>query len=479
MKLADEDNPSEKKKEKPAPPRVRIKASEEGAKIVASAKATQSRPAKAAESRPPQPAPKDDDELPPLSTGHSLAVAEVAPSPKTDEAEAAPSGKPPPPHIARGGKPAPPRRAVQAAPPVSTRPSPARSSEASPSAKVKVVAVAPEAAHDDHDHDHDLDPEGEGTEAKPGEPWAPHITPDAGRHSALTSAMGIVLLVFLVELGAGIASNSLALFSDAGHVFMDLFSYGVAFAAVTVSQRKSSERETFGGHRAEIVAAFISGVLLLIVVVVIYLEAFSRAFNPREGNVTFMLTVPLLSIAANLYLARRFEGAHDLNMRGARMHVLSDLMSGVGVLVGGVLILATGNWIFDPIVSGFIGLLILRGALELLRESSEILLERTPAHLKVTDLVARIVEVPGVSSVHAVHAWSLCSTVHALSAHVVSSASGAAETELLAAVRAKVQSSFGIQYTTIQVERESCGADQHPTVAHTAAEALSHKHSHA
>ncbi len=479
MKLADEETPSERKKEKPAPPRVRIKASEEGAKVVAPAKSLESRPARAAEARPTKPAPKDDDELPPLSTGHSVAVAEQAPPPKADEGAPAGSGKPPPPHIARGGKGAPPRRAAPASPPVSIASSPERAGQASTPAKVKVVAVAASAERDDHDQDHDPDAGAEPAEAKPGEPWAPHIRTDAGRHSALTSAIGIVFLVFLVELGAGIASNSLALFSDGGHVFMDLFSYGVAFAAVTVSQRKSSERETFGGHRAEIVAAFISGVLLLIVVVVIYLEAFSRAFNPREGNVTFMLTVPLLSIAANLYLARRFEGAHDLNMRGARMHVLSDLMSGVGVLVGGVLILATGNWIFDPIVSFFIGLLILRGALELLRESSEILLERTPAHLKVGDLVARISEVPGVQSVHAVHAWSLCSTVHALSAHVVASATGTSEMELLSAVRAKVEGSFGIQYTTIQVEHESCGADQHPTVAHTAAEALAHKHSHA
>ena len=453
---------------------MRIRASEEGAKVVASAKATESRPAKPSESRQAKPEPHEDEEPPPLSTGHSVAVAEARRAPAEEASDATPGGKPPPPHIARGGKAAPPRRKWETAPTLATAEPAAPAAEKPAPAKVKVVAVAASAAAQEHAHEDPDHPE-----PKPAGAASPPIHTDAGRHSALTSAIGIVLIVFLVELGAGIASNSLALFSDAGHVFMDLFSYGIAFAAVTVSQRKSSERETFGGHRAEIVAAFISGVLLLIVVVVIYLEAFSRALNPREGNVTLMLTVPLLSIAANLYLARRFEGAHDLNMRGARMHVISDLLSGVGVLAGGVLILATGNWIFDPVVSGFIGLLIARGAFELLRDSGEILLERTPAHLKVGDLVAGISEVPGVQSVHAVHAWSLCSTVHALTAHVVSSAAGAGETELVAAVRAKVEAAFGIQYTTIQVEHESCGADQHPTVAHTAAEALSHAHSHA
>lgn len=440
---------------------MRIKASEEGARVVAAARSTESRPARVE---------KPVEEAPPIESQPSVAVAELR-VPEASAAEApAPGGKPPPPHIARGGKPAPPRRssAPSSAPSPSTSgPSISASGEspapAPATAKIKVAEIATPAP------------------SEPAPPTqAPTIHTDAGRHSALTSAIGIVLIVFLAELGAGIASNSLALFSDAGHVFMDLFSYGIAFAAVTVSQRRSSERETFGGHRAEIVAAFISGVMLLIVVTVIYLEAIGRILQPEEGNLTFMLTVPLLSIAANFYLARKFEGAHDLNMRGARMHILSDLLSAVGVLVGGVLILATGRWIFDPLVSFFIGFLILRGALDLLRDSAEILLERTPAHLKVGDLVAHISEVPGVTGVHAVHAWSLCSTVHALSVHIVSADTTAAEAEkLVTAVREKVEHDFGIQYTTIQLERASCGADTHPTVVHTASEALAHAHSHA
>jgi cobalt-zinc-cadmium efflux system protein len=290
--------------------------------------------------------------------------------------------------------------------------------------------------------------------------------------------MGIILLVFLAEVGAGVASNSLALFSDAGHTFMDLFSYGIAYAALTAARRKANQRETFGGHRAEIVAAFVSGILLLFVVVVIYLEALQRLVAPEVGNLSYMLTVPLLPIAANLYLARRFEGARDLNMRAARMHVLSDLFSALGVLGAGVVILATGNWVFDPLASFFIGYLILRGAIELLRDSVEILLERAPAHLKVPDLVVRIQEVPGVVSVHAVHAWSLCSTVHALSAHLVTSATGAEARALLDGVHRKLESDFAIAYTTIQLEREPCGAEQHPTVHHTEAEAIAQAQAH-
>lgn len=314
----------------------------------------------------------------------------------------------------------------------------------------------------------------------PEETPRPHIGTDAGRLSALSAAIGLVLIVFVVEVYAGVVSHSLALFSDAGHVFMDLFSYGVAYGAVTFSQRRSSERETFGSHRGEIVAAFISGILLVLVVGTIYFEAAQRLFHPPEVNLSYMLTVPLLSAAANLYLSRRFEGAHDLNMRGAHMHVLSDLLSAVGVLVAGVLILATSNPIFDPLVSFFIGLLILRGAIQLLRESSEILLERTPAHIDMADVLAKIKETPGVAGVHSVHVWSLCSSVHALSAHIVAAPGSAASGQLLlGAVREKVEREIGIHFTTIQVETEDCGAEQHPTVAHGVAEALAHAHSHA
>ncbi len=456
----DEENSGAKRKKAP-PPRVRIKALEEGAKVVAPVRPLESRPVEAREPLPP----------PPLAEGTSVAPAEAPVAPPQASGR---TSKPPPPHIQRGGparaaRPETRAQAARAPPAQAAEPSPARVTVAEARAKPapKPTALPTPATPPS------VEPAREHDEA------APQIHTDAGRLSALWAAMALVLLVFLAEVYAGIVSNSLALFSDAGHVFMDLFSYGIAYAAVAISQRRSSQRETFGGHRAEIIAAFVSGLLLMLVVAFIYIEAASRLANPKPVNLTFMLTVPLLSIAANLYLSRRFTGARDLNMRGARMHVLSDLLSGVGVLMGGVLILATGNVVFDPIVSFFIGFLILRGAIVLLRDSAEILLERTPAHVVMDDVMAKIRQTPGVADVHSVHVWSLCSTVHALSAHVVAASRGPEETQrLLGAVRAVVEKDFGIHFTTIQVEGVDCGADQHPTVVHGLADALSHAHSH-
>ncbi len=472
--MADEEVPGEGRPRKAAPPGVRIRASDEGAKAVAPTRSLETRPI-ALPLKPALPL----EAAPPLSDGASLSPE----GPKTARFGGAspPSGsvaqaKPPPPHIQRGG----PARAVERP---KVEPSKPEAEETSPvKVKVKDTRASPPAASPP------APPPGEGPPETPGSPkrapalpaGAPHIATDAGRLSALWAAILLVALVFTVEIYAGFLSNSLALFSDAGHVFMDLFSYGVAYAAVTMSKRRSNERETFGAHRAEIVAALLSGLLLLLVVGAIYFEAIQRLVNPEPTDLTFMVSVPLLSILANFYLSRRFKGAHDLNMRGVRLHVLSDLLSGIGVLAGGVLILATGNFIFDPLVSFFIGLLILRGAIELVRDSLEILLERTPAHIEVPKVLEGLKALPGVVGVHSLHVWSLCSSVHALSAHLVATPGPQVDLQgLLTAAHAKVEKDFGIHYTTIQVESQDCGAEQHPTVPHGVSEALAHAHSHA
>lgn len=469
--MANEESEGGKPRQKPAPPGVRIRASEEGAKAVAPARSLETRPT-----------PEPQNAPPPLADGASLApeghkAAKIAGVPPGGTAS--PPGKPPPPHVQRGG----PARAVlspraESAPSKPEEPAPVK-------VKVKDTRAPPSTAPPAAEPSAGAaglppsTPQGVPSAAPP-TGRAPHIATDEGRLSALWAAILLVALVFTVEVYAGFLSNSLALLSDAGHAFMDLFSYGVAYLAVTMSKRRSSERETFGAHRAEIVAALLSGLLLLLVVGAIYFEAVQRLARPEPTDLTFMVSVPVLSILTGLYLARRFQGAHDLNMRGARLHVISDILSSVGVLVGGVLILATGNYIFDPLVSFFIGLLILRGAIELIRDSLEILLERTPAHIEVPNLIEGLKGLQGVAGVHSLHVWSLCSSVHALSAHVVAAPAAGGDLQgLLNAARLKVEKDFGIHYTTIQVEAEDCGAEQHPTVAHGVSEALARAQSHA
>jgi cobalt-zinc-cadmium efflux system protein len=470
--VADDPVESPEKRKKPAPASVRIKGSEGSARVVATPVET----VKARAPAPSEPAPSRDEPLgtPPLESG---TLSGSTPSPPAEEVNAK-RAKPPPPHAS---KPASQQRRVEPVAP-SVPPPPPRPAEPS-AVKVRVAPsrkppeeppAAPSApASDPHEGAHD--PHG----AHPHEDLAPHLSTDQGRLSALSATISVVLLVFVIELYAGFASNSLALFSDAGHVFMDFFSYVIAYGAVVASQRKASERETFGAHRSEIVAAFLSGILLLLVVAGIWSEAAQRLFTQRalDLDLTYMLTVPWLSILANLYLSKRLSGGHDVNIRSAHMHVLSDLGSAAGVLLAGVLILATGNPIFDPAISMVIGFLIFVGAVRILIESGNILLERTPAHLNVKEIIERVLEVPGVRAIHSVHVWSLCSTVHALSAHLVADTAGGQEAQqVIREAQRRVEREFSIAFTTFQVEREDCGGEQHQSVTHSPADAFRHAH---
>lgn len=468
-------------KRKPPPPRVRIRASEGGAKVVEPPAEPPAAPAPVERAKAPTAPALPKKAVPPLTAG---AVAlesdrEAPPVGETATGPELPSRKPPPPHVTRGprgGAPAPGE--PTAAAPVTSQPpvdaakpaTPVKVSSRPAKARSRAGEGAPPAAPAPRGGDAAPAARDGGVAIRP----RPHIGTDEGRLSALSAAMWLLLLVLAVEVYAGFASNSLALFSDASHTFTDFFAYAIAAAAVVISQRKSSARETFGWHRAEVIAAFVSGILLIAVVVRIYSEAASRLGASEPVDLTYMLTVPWLPVAANLYLARRMAGAQDVNIEGARLHAVSDLLSSMGVIAAGVLIAATGNPIFDPLVSFFIGFLILGAAFRLLRESADILLEKSPHKIDVHHVVDRMKEVEGVEDVHAVHVWSLCSTVHALSAHVVTRPARDAQ-RVLEATRAALERHFAVAYTTLQVEVEPCGAERHPTAVHTGAE-LAHGH---
>lgn len=455
------------KRKKAAPPSVRITGAGAAPRVVAKPIETTERRPDEAPSRPVETAPPEV--VPPLQAGASVDFAGPERTPAAPDKRL----KPPPPHALRPAS-EQPRTTVE----------PPRHEAAIPAAPGEPAAVRVRLGTP-RSEPTPSGPEPSGPPVAVAEPPAaerlegthPHLSTDQGRLSALSAALSIILLVFVMEIYGGFASNSLALLSDAGHTFMDLFSYAIAYGAVVASQRKSSERETFGAHRSEIVAAFISGILLLLVVAVIWGEAAQRLFSREPVDLTYMLTVPWLAILANLYLSRRLAGGQDINIRSAHYHVLSDLGSAVGVLIAGLLILATGNPVFDPAISLVIGFLIFIGAVRILFESGNILLERTPPHIDVKEVMERVREVPGVRGVHAVHVWSLCSTVHALSAHIVVEPSAALETQrLLDEAHRRVEREYSIAFTTFQVELEDCGGEQHKSVTHTAADALRHAH---
>ncbi len=463
-------------KRKPPPPRVRVRSAEKGPPAAEPEAKPPAPPAKAAE-EPPRPNGRSKAKKAPALASGTVAVDALQEAAAASEPSADAARKPPPPHVSRGPRVVPATTPPAAAAPPPPKPEKAPDKPAAPArvsarpARSRAKREAPEAAEGDV---RAQEPEFSAPGAA-SPPTHPPLTTDEGRLAALTAALTILSVVLVVESYAAVVSNSLALFSDAGHVFTDFFAYAIAAAAVTLSQRKSSSRETFGWHRAEVVAAFVSGLILLLVVFSLYLEAANHLLRPEPVDLTYMLTVPWIAVVANLYLMRRLSGAQDVNIEGARLHAVADLMSSLGVIAGGVLIAATGNRIFDPLVTFFIGILILRSAIHLLRQSLDILLEKSPEKIDVSQVISRVTEVEGVEEVHQIHAWSLCSTVHAVSAHIVRSPSSDAQ-KVLEAARAVLVRDFHVAYTTLQVEAEPCGADQHPTAAHGPAE---HLHSHA
>ncbi|UCG69908.1 MAG: cation transporter [Thermoplasmata archaeon] len=274
----------------------------------------------------------------------------------------------------------------------------------------------------------------------------------------LKLAIVLTSSILVVELIGGIISNSLALFTDAAHVFMDVLALGLSLSAVTIACRPLDEKATFGYHRAEIFAALINGVLLVIVVIFILTEAYERLISPPEIRTFEMLVVASIGLVVNLFVTFTLRGHHDLNIRGAYLHVLGDTLSSFAVITGGVIIILTGNYIVDPILSVLISCVIVYNSLKLLKESVDILMERTPKHIDLDKLKKEVLAVKGVKSIHDLHVWSICSNVHALNAHLLVDRISVKDTEKITAeINRQLFEGYAIRHTTLQFECNECG----------------------
>jgi len=277
----------------------------------------------------------------------------------------------------------------------------------------------------------------------------------------LRPALVVTAAVFFLEFVGGFWSGSLALLSDSLHVLFDAVALGLAWAATILASRPATDRHSWGLHRSEILAALINGAVLILISAGIFVEAVRRLLHPSEVHTGGMLIIALIGLAANGFVARQLHGhdGADLNMRGAYLHILGDLLASVAVIVGAVVIRYTGWTIVDPILSLGIGLLLLSGAGGLVRESIHILMEGVPRGLSVEQIVGAVRQVPGVENLHRVHIWSLCSHIRALSAHltIAPSHSGAPQ-PVLDDVNRLLQEKFGITHTTLQSECNGCDA---------------------
>ncbi len=283
-----------------------------------------------------------------------------------------------------------------------------------------------------------------------------HANPQLERRFVL--ALGISLLVFLAELAGGWWTGSLALLSDSAHVFLDVFALGLSYIALRVAALPADDRHTYGWHRLEVFAALANGVTLLVITVAIFYEAWGRLQNPAPIHSAEMLVIATVGLVASLATARVLEHHDDLNTRSAFLHVIGDALASLGVIVGGVVMLLTGWYAIDPLISAFIGAIIVVGSWRVLRSSLHILFEGAPEGIALGDVAHAMGNVAGVQDVHDLHLWSICSGYPALSAHVrVADASCDATTAQMSALKQTLAERFKIQHTTIQFEMTNCG----------------------
>jgi cobalt-zinc-cadmium efflux system protein len=289
-----------------------------------------------------------------------------------------------------------------------------------------------------------------------------HVEPlsrESGQR-ALWRALAVTLCFLFIEAAGGWLSGSLALLADAGHMLTDASSLGLALAAGWVSRRSATRRRSYGWHRVEILAAFLNGLALIIVSVFIGMEAIERVVRPTPVHAPLLLAVAAAGFAANLVSAAMLyrAGRESLNVRGAFLHVVSDMLGSVGALTAGILILAFGWVIADPIIGIIISLLVLISSWTLIRESISILLESTPRHVDTESILEKVLQTPGVVSAHDLHIWTVTSGYLVLTLHIVA-AEDADSDKVLAALSEFFERDWGITHTTIQVEkalREKC-----------------------
>ena len=233
--------------------------------------------------------------------------------------------------------------------------------------------------------------------------------------------LGITAGFMFAEVVGGLLSNSLALLADAGHMFTDVGALSLSLVAMRLAQRPPSPTKTYGYVRLEILAALINGAALLFIAGFILKEAWGRFSSPPDVNAPLMMGVAVVGLAVNVTgaLLLRSQVGENLNVRGAYLHVLGDLLGSVGAITAGVLMLTTGWMLADPLISVVIALLILFGAWRLVREATDVLLEGAPRGMDVEELVQNLGEIEGLEELHDIHVWTLTSGFVAMSGHGV------------------------------------------------------------
>jgi cobalt-zinc-cadmium efflux system protein len=278
------------------------------------------------------------------------------------------------------------------------------------------------------------------------------------RHSHAKNALKPALLItsaFLIaEFIGALYTNSLALLADSGHMLTDVAALSLSLGAAWFASRRATPRKTYGFHRVEILAALLNGVILVLIALYIFYEAYGRLTNPPQVHAGWMLVVACVGLLANLISAWLLFGEHrkSLNVRGAMFHIVSDAIGSAGAILASLAILFGGYYIADPLISVIVGILILSSSWVLIRDAVDILLEGTPSHVNMFSLQGDLKKIRGVESVHDLHVWTLTSGVLAMSCHVVISEEPVSRNLVLTEINELARDRFHIDHTTVQIE---------------------------
>jgi cobalt-zinc-cadmium efflux system protein len=275
----------------------------------------------------------------------------------------------------------------------------------------------------------------------------------------VTIALVLTATFMIVEVVGGIISGSLALLADAGHMLTDTMALALAAVAFRVSRRPADRRLTYGYQRFQILAAFVNGLSLLLIVGWILYEAVRRFLAPPEILGTTMLVVATAGLVVNIVAFVVLHGGDqdNLNIRGAALHVAGDLLGSVAAIVAALVIIGTGWMPIDPILSVAVAMLILRSAWSLVRRSAHVLLEGAPDWLDIDEMRRKVVDhVPAVSDIHHVHVWGLTPQDLMLTMHVRMHAAPASPTEVIRGVKSCLREEYGIGHSTIEIETDDC-----------------------
>lgn len=289
----------------------------------------------------------------------------------------------------------------------------------------------------EHDHSHEQD----------------HGHRTAASLTRLKLALGLTFVYMLAEAVGGWLTNSLALIADAGHMLTDVCALSLTLVAIWFATRPATSKKTYGYYRLEILAAFINGIALVLLSIWVIYEAWSRWQAPPAVEGVGLTAIAAGGLGVNIIAAYLLHSdhKHDLNIRGAWLHVMGDLLGSVTAIVAGVLILGFG-WLWaDALCSMIISVIIIAGAWRLILESVNVLLEGTPSHIDLGAVEDAILETEGVESVHDLHIWTISSGIEALSAHV-NHGETIVQAELLQTLRTRLHEDFGIDHLTIQME---------------------------